>query len=76
MSGYYKVIEFANGYSASIVSHSMSYGGNAGLFEIAVLYENELVYDTPITNDVIGYLDFQGVVDTLKKIESLPAPKC
>jgi hypothetical protein len=31
----------------------------------------ELCYDTPITDDVIGHLTFQEVVDTLKEIESL-----
>jgi len=43
-----------------------------GLFEVAVLdKDGELCYDTPITDDVIGYLTFQEVADTLKKIESL-----
>jgi hypothetical protein len=31
---YIRVIEFENGYSASIVSHDRSYGGKEGLFEI------------------------------------------
>jgi hypothetical protein len=73
MNGYNKVMTFANGYSASIVSHDMSYGGNKGLFEIAVMYNGDIVYDTPVTSDVVGYLDFAGVVSTLKQIESLPA---
>lgn len=75
LNGYHKVIDFPNGYSASVVSNDMSYGGNAGLFEVAVLYGEEIVYDTPITSDVVGYLDFKGVADTLQKIESLPARK-
>jgi hypothetical protein len=75
MIGYHKVFEFPNGYSASVVSHELSYGGKAGLFEVAVLYNDDIVYDTPITSDVVGYLNFQGVADTLKKIESLPSPK-
>jgi hypothetical protein len=70
--GYQKFVEFSNGYSASIVSHNMSYGGDRGLFEIAILHNRDIVYDTGITEDVIGFLDFQGVVDTLKKIEKLP----
>ena len=70
--GYQKFVEFDNGYSASIVSNDMSYGGDRGLFEIAVLVNHEIVYDTPVTNDVMGYLDFQGVADTLKQIENLP----
>lgn len=70
---------FPNGYGASIVSHPMTYGGHDGLFEIAVLRGNpdsaEICYKTPITSDVVGFLDFQGVADTLKKIAALPPAK-
>jgi hypothetical protein len=69
---YIRVIEFENGYSASIVSHDLSYGGQEGLFEIAILHDGEMVYDTWITPDVIGYLDFAGVAGILKDIEELP----
>ena len=69
---YIRVIEFENGYSASIVSHDLSYGGQEGLFEIAILHDGEMVYDTWITPDVIGHLDFAGVAATLKDIEELP----
>jgi len=70
---YVRVIEFDNGYQASIVSHQYSYGGENGLFEIAILdREGEFVYDTWITPDVIGHLDFAGVAATLKDIEELP----
>jgi len=70
--GYQKFVEFSNGYAASIVSNDMSYGSDRGLFEIAILHNHDIVYDTGLTEDVIGFLDFQGVVDTLKKIEQLP----
>ena len=73
--GYSKVITFDNGYAASIVSSELSYGGKDGLFEIAVLYDGEIVYDTDITNDVVGYLDFDGVIQTLDNIRKLPRRK-
>jgi hypothetical protein len=73
-SGYHKVFEFDNGYGASVVSHSGSYGGNAGLFEIAVLdNRGHIVYDTPVTSRVAGYLDFADVVAVLDKIKQLPS---
>lgn len=50
----------------------MSYGSDRGLFEIAILHNQDIVYDTDLTEDVIGFLDFQEVADTLKKIEQLP----
>jgi hypothetical protein len=73
MSGKYrKVVEFDNGYGASIVSGPNSYGGEKGLFEVAVLDSNgELCYTTPVTNDVIGWLDFAGVAEVLEKIKNL-----
>ena len=73
--GYQKFVEFSNGYAASIVSNDMSYGSDRGLFEIAILHNQDIVYDTGLTEDVIGFLDFQEVADTLKKIEQLPQRK-
>ena len=70
--GYQKFVEFDNGYTASIVCNDMSYGSDRGLFEIAILYRDNIVYDTGLTEDVIGFLDFQEVADTLKQIEQLP----
>ena len=69
---YHRVVEFKNGYGASIVSHKNSYGGESGLFEIAVIHGGEIVYDTPVTHDTVGYLDFAGVAGILKDIEELP----
>ena len=64
--------KFDNGYGASVVCHSGSYGGNQGLYEIAVLdSKGDLCYDTPITDDVIGYANEDKVLDTLHRIKSL-----
>ncbi|NDC19246.1 MAG: hypothetical protein EBZ87_03145 [Microbacteriaceae bacterium] len=72
--GYHKVVKFDNGYSASIVSHSGSYGGDDGLFEIAVLDKTgDIAYDTPVASDVVGYLDFADVAEIVNKIKSLPS---
>ncbi len=71
LDSYHKIYRFDNGYGASVVSHSMSYGGKDGLFEVAVLDKNgEITYNTPV-GDVVGWLDFQDVADLLNKIKSL-----
>ena len=67
------LLEFLNGYSASILRTDHSYGGPAGLYEIAVVRGGDVVYDTPITDDVIGYLDQIGVIDTALAISKLEA---
>jgi len=71
-NGTQEIYEFPNGYGASVVSHDGSYGGNSGLYEIAVLKDGNLCYDTPITSDVIGWLDSWQVESYLAQIESLP----
>jgi len=70
--GVQNVFKFDNGYSASVVRHSFSYGGSNGLWELAVLRDGWIVYDTPITDDVLGHLTESDVQAILAKIEALP----
>lgn len=71
--GYKKVYKFGNGYGASVVCSQFSYGGDKGLFEVAVLdMAGNIVYDTPVTGDVLGFLDFDGVAKALQEIQCLP----
>lgn len=61
-----------NGFGASIVQHSFSYGNKKELWELAVLdKEGNLIYTTPITDNVLGYLSEEKVNQTLLKIEQL-----
>lgn len=67
-----------NGYGASVVQGPYTYGGPEGKFELAVIKWNsddvedfDLVYDTPITSDVIGWLEEEEVQTYLKQIDAL-----
>ena len=56
------LFRFDNGYGASVVKHHGSYGSYADLWELAVIHfddhaEWHLTYDTPITDDVEGFLE-------------------
>ena len=71
-----------NGYGASIVQHSFSYGSEQGLWELAVVkykgdgqYDYSLCYDTPITDDVLGRLSEDRVNATLEEIAALKPTK-
>ena len=77
--GHYDRIRFMNGYGASIIQSSVSYGGDSGLLEIAVLRflgqkhdEFELCYNTQITSDVLGHLSQAEAHDILDRIALLP----
>ena len=72
MGGVQAYITFENGYGASVVCTPHTYGGDKGLYELAVFgKDRHITYDTPITNDVIGYLRPQDVTDVMEKIQQL-----
>jgi hypothetical protein len=78
--GTQQVFRFDNGFGASVVQHQHSYGGNRGLWELAVVtFEGEdweITYDTDITGDVIGYLEWsevQTLLDQIAAIGSMPS---
>jgi len=72
MKGVQCRMTFENGYGVSVVSHSYSYGGRDGLFEVAVLdKDGELTYETPVTSDVIGYLKPDRVTDIMEQVQNL-----
>ena len=70
--GVQAVAEFPNGYSVSIVRGYGTYGADRGLYEGAVIHGARLVYDTPVTNDVVGYMDEAAVEKFLADVEALP----
>jgi len=69
------IFRFENGYGASLINHSGSYGN-----EIAVLKffgpgvdDWDFEFDNPIAdNNVLGHLTPQGIEDTLDAIKALP----
>lgn len=79
LPGVQAIIFFDNNYGASVVKAPWSYGGNKGLYELAVLRKRpdgyEITYDTPITDDVIGYCSETDITRLLNQIEILPAYK-
>ena len=78
-AGRQRLYRFENNFGASVVRHNTSYGGKEGLWELAVIKWSEesidpdwrLVYDTPITDDVIGWLEESEIEPILLKIKSL-----
>jgi hypothetical protein len=63
--------QFDNGYEVSVVKSPHSYGGAKGLYELAIFKDGDICYDTPITDDVIGYLRPEDVTDVMERVEKL-----
>ncbi len=66
--GWHIVLTFRNGYSALITCHDeYSYG-----IEMAVMRDGVIVYDIPITDDVLGYLTPNMLNYNLHELQGLP----
>lgn len=73
------LFKFKNRYGASVIKHRGSYGFEEDKFELGVIYfynplepnKYELSYNTPITNNVIGYLTNEEVLELLERIKKL-----
>jgi len=71
---------FGNGYGVSIVRGPYTYGYEQGLWELAVLVGDErghtLCYDTPITDDVVGYCSEERLLELMTAVANLPRREC
>lgn len=47
-------LNFPNGYGISVVYGSYTYSDN-GTYEVGILKDDCLYYETPLTNNVLGY---------------------
>jgi hypothetical protein len=63
---------FDNGYGVSVVRGPHSYGGQKGLYELAVLdTDGFITYETHITDDVLGFLTPDDVTHHMIEIQEL-----
>lgn len=71
------IFRFENGYGASVIKNFASYGHEDDLWELAVVvFEKdsdryELVYDTDITCEVVGYQTDREIRNLLGRIKKL-----
>ena len=71
--GIQAIVEFPNGFGVSVIKSDTSFGGKSGLFELAVL-DNEngnINSTTDITDDVIGWQDEDDIDRVLTAISKL-----
>ena len=74
LKGIQAILFFPNGYGIAVVRNACSLT-TANTWEIAILKGTEsyydLCYDTPITDDVIGYCSEEKVSNIMKQIQDL-----
>lgn len=64
--------KFKNGYMASVITGDVYFTSPDKPYEIAVMDKDEnITYDTPITGDVLGYLNEEEANKVLADIEAL-----
>ncbi len=63
-------MSFKNEYGVSVVRFNGSYG-YPNLWELAVLHNGKLCYDTDITDDVMGHLSEERVTEVMEEVQSL-----
>ncbi|WP_219617004.1 hypothetical protein [Pediococcus pentosaceus] len=65
--------KFSNGYGASLIYTPFSYGLELAVIDFKSDPTGRIAYDTPITDDVLGYLTWEEAVEALVKIKELPS---
>lgn len=80
MGGFQARMEFENGYGVSVVCGEYLYStprtnlyaaSMYEAYEVAILKNGSLCYDTPITDDVIGYVPAEEVSKIMGLVQNL-----
>ena len=62
--------DFDNGWGITVVQGPHTYGGDKGLYELAVWKDGDIHYDNEIAKgDVVGYLRPEDVTDAMTIIQ-------
>ena len=81
-NGFQGLAEFPNGYGVSVVRFKLSrpfgpqigygsYTSDEDEWELAILKDGSITYNTPITEDVIGHLTKDQVTEIMKQVQEL-----
>ena len=65
------VMEFENGYSVSVIFGERFYSNGIDTYEVAILKDGILCYETYITDYVVAYISEEGVTEIMRKVQEL-----
>lgn len=63
-------LDFPNGYGVSVVCGDRSYSSD-GTYELAVLRDGKICYDTFLTNDVLGWQTPEQVTEHMEALQKI-----
>lgn len=65
-------LDFPNGYGVSVITGGTgTYASKKRPYELAVLRDNLLCYDTDITNNVVGHCNEAAITILMAKVQAL-----
>ena len=64
-------VNFTNGYYISIINGMFSQG-DVDEYELAILNRDGICYDTPLADDVVGFLTKEGIEQFVRDVSELP----
>ena len=66
-------MQFDNGYGISVLLGGYGiYSNGIDTYEVAILYDDELCYDSGLCDDILGYQTESEITELMAKIQSLP----
>lgn len=63
------VMNFENGYGVSVVCGEDYYSNGVDTYEVAILKDGDICYDTPITDDVLANLTESEVTEIIERVQ-------
>ena len=63
--------KFENNYGVSVLIGNCFYSNGKNTYELAILYNGNLYYNTEITDGVLGHLSKEEVSEIMIKVQSL-----
>ena len=63
---------FDNNYGVSVLFGSCFYSNGIDTYEVAILFDGDIAYNTGITSDVCGHLSEDEVTEIMSMVQSLP----
>lgn len=64
------IMSFDNGYGISVIHGNSSFHCDDKTYEVAILKDGSLCYDTPLTDDVLGYQTKCNITKIMKELQT------